>query len=268
MKLKNTDYHNKKGYISASMLKGWDYFNEYLVKLNNKGKTSKAMSYGSLFHCLLMEPQNYDKEFICEHLPDPDRPKTIKVNKDYMKQLKLDAGDRSIVTPQNLKDANNGIYHFKGTYKDYDKYFNDKTIYEDSLFCEDFAGLKVKIRPDLYIPHEFMGDVKTCKSISDVDFGKQAYELGYYLQASFYKDVYQLLTGQNLSYIWFAFCGDAPYNYNVFEMTETQYKIGQLQYMTQIQKILEAGDLPCIEGSNQCVTPPWIINKYKNVLEV
>jgi exodeoxyribonuclease VIII len=79
-------------------------------------------------------------------------------------------------------------------------------------------------------------DLKTCTDASPDGFGRDAYNLGYLLQAAFYLDGYHLATGNNLKrFMFIAMEKSAPYITAVYELTPEQIEMGRQQYLAALQ---------------------------------
>ncbi|MFY4844610.1 PD-(D/E)XK nuclease-like domain-containing protein [Aliarcobacter butzleri] len=155
--LSNAEYHKIKG-ISASGLKTAKkdlklYFKKHLLKR----LPSSALDIGTCVHEALLEPEKFSW-----------------LNYNF--------------TPKDKEKAeimiNNGKVMFDYILKD--------TLNEHSLFVQDDGFIR-KVRVDAYNPKTgVIFDVKTTRYNSVSMFIKDAYELNYHLQCSFYLDTLKM----------------------------------------------------------------------------
>jgi len=86
----------------------------------------------------------------------------------------------------------------------------------------------VKIRCDALMPEEgIIYDLKTCASASKDAFSRDAWNLGYHVQAAWYLTVANLIEqGRYTSFRWIALEKDAPYCVSIYEAGEDQMRAG------------------------------------------
>lgn len=66
----------------------------------------------------------------------------------------------------------------------------------------DINGVPCKAKPDLYVPGSLILDLKTCRDASSRAFSRQAYALGYHIQAAFYRRAVEAATGERLPFVF------------------------------------------------------------------
>lgn len=90
----------------------------------------------------------------------------------------------------------------------------------------DLFGLK--LRADLLSPDEgVIWDLKTCASAAPNKFSRDAFDLGYHLQAAWYLTVANLIEpGTYHAFRWICVEKDAPYCVAVYEATEEHLALG------------------------------------------
>ena len=90
--------------------------------------------------------------------------------------------------------------------------------------------LQLRARPDLYNAGDgVMIDLKTCLDASPGRFAKSAYDLGYLLQAAFYKRVLDLEGLKVSDFIFLAVEKDAPYATSAHMLSKEAMAVGEAQ---------------------------------------
>lgn len=155
--LNNKEYHLLSG-ISASGLKtAWKDPKLYHFKHKLKRLESPALAIGTAVHEALLEPKKFD------------------ISNYNLAPKDLEKLDIMI---------NNGKVMFN--------YIVSRTLNEHSLILQD-NGFVRKVRADAYDPiNGIIYDVKTTRYNSKEKFIKDAYDLGYHIQASFYLDTLKM----------------------------------------------------------------------------
>lgn len=200
--LSNAEYHKASG-ISASGLKTASkdvklYFKKHLLKRVD----SVALDIGTAVHEALLEPKKFD--WINYNFTPKDKEK-IEIL------------------------INNGKVMFD--------YILSKTLNEMSLFVKDDGFIR-KVRADAYDPHNgIIYDVKTTRYNSKEQFIKDAYDLKYHLQASFYIDTFRMA---GLKADYFAFLvipSESPCEPFAISIDDLLLEDGREQYTEVLQNI-------------------------------
>lgn len=202
MNLTNAQYHADTTHISASGLKLFIkcpalYYAAYLDPNRRPQESTAAMDLGTAFHCAILEPDEYKHRFSV--LPKGFK----KVGKDNVALYDaiIDAGmspitdsdHESVMAMADAMRANSLTQYL----------INIPYTVEQSIFVE-VNGVKCKCRPDLLImpdtdplyPDGLIVDMKSAKDASPDGFGKQAWDLGYHIQAAFYRRVFYTKYGR------------------------------------------------------------------------
>ena len=204
MQLENEEYHSIDG-ISASGLKtAWKDPKLYDLRGELKRLESPALTMGTAVHEALLEPKKF-----------------------LMTKYKL--------TPANSDKLQIMIHNGRLMFD----YILNKTQNEQSLFVRDNEFIR-KVRVDAYDPKlGIIYDVKTTRYNSPSMFIKDAYELGYHLQAAFYIDTLRL-AGYKANY--FAFLcvpSESPNEPYAVQITDRFIEDGRAIYTEVIQNILD-----------------------------
>jgi exodeoxyribonuclease VIII len=232
--LTNENYHQDRNYISASGLKQIaksprHYWNRYL---NDKYKEepTAAMAFGNVVHTLMLEP----KEFELRYAVAPDVNKTTKDGKAAYTAFTEANDGKEFISSKDFATATAMIEQAKAN-----PIITDLLDLSEKEQMHTFRILDVdcKMKADaINVIDGCIIDVKTCTDASPIGFGKDAYNLGYLLQAAFYLDGYYFATNNDLKrFIFIAMEKTAPYNVAVYEMDKEQIELGRQQYLAALQ---------------------------------
>jgi exodeoxyribonuclease VIII len=241
--LTSENYHQDRTHISASGLKQIaksprHYWNRYLND-NYKEEPTAAMAFGNVVHTLMLEP----KEFELRYAVAPDVNKTTKDGKAaYTAFAEVNEG-KEFISSKDFATATAMIEQAKAN-----PIITDLLDLSEKEAMHTFRILDVDCKMKADAINIFDGciiDVKTCTDASPIGFGKDAYNLGYLLQAAFYLDGYYFATGKDLKrFIFIAMEKTAPFNVAVYEMDREQIELGRQQYLAALQtyKACKAAD--------------------------
>lgn len=90
-------------------------------------------------------------------------------------------------------------------------------IAEQSVFHVGDDGMQVKIRPDAYKPGLIV-DLKTTVSADPNEFARTAFNLGYFISAAMYTDVWKAVTGEDAGFLFLLVEKTAPFLVSVVEL--------------------------------------------------
>lgn len=192
----NAEYHADTEYINFSMLKVFAkspklYYLTFVEKSVSRPPIKPAMILGSVVHSLFLEPEKFGVDYAVA--PKCDR--RTKAGKTAWSEFADEADGKTVITADvfatataivaSLNDANipdNIALDLCNS--------ADKIIESPIRWIDEATGLKLKAKPDIYIPggSAYMNlcvDLKTTAVPGD-GFAKQCAEMGYHRQAAFY----------------------------------------------------------------------------------
>lgn len=179
-----------EGHLSFSSLKAFKEspatFIEYKLA---KREPSDAMLFGSMLHCLVLEPQDFDKRYLC--LEDADicaqiggaKPRATKAYKEWYQTSVGEAGDREIVETNDYISAKiiaSNVLHNRASAKVLDKGWEHEKPIEWEFKNFMFKGF-IDGKGDKAI-----FDLKTCPDAAPLKFQREIINNSYYLQAAMY----------------------------------------------------------------------------------
>lgn len=218
------DYRMAEG-ANASLLKAGakSWRKAHYALIAKRKPSTAAQSLGSLCHQAILEPERISKWV--------SKPEGMSFVTKEGKQWREDQAGKIIVTGDDMEDI-------KGM-KDA-VYANPDALALLSLpgnpECSGFAvdpetGLLLKARFDFLPDQPFVIDVKTTEDASLHSWQRDCAKWGYHLQAAFYSDVRQLITGEETKGFYFIVVEkSAPYEVQVYHMGEASIEKGRRDY--------------------------------------
>lgn len=223
----NEEYHSRSE-ISCSQIKTI-LKNPYEFLAKVKKEPSKAMDFGSCVHKLVLEPEEFDKEFAI--VPDID--KRTKEGKELYAQFMMQHGSKTLLNNEDFEKAkwcSQIALEIAGTF-----FKNGKA--EQSYFSE-LDGVPVRCRPDYYIEDKgIIVDVKTTADASKDGFTKSVANFGYHIQNAFYIDTMRSLGLKADKFMFVAIETKEPFMIGLYELDETSIEHGRSQYKKALELI-------------------------------
>lgn len=241
------EYHANKEHISASAIKRLKV-SPLHYKEQEKIKETDALLFGSAYHCFILEPDKFkdkyyifDDSVVCGALI-ANGAKSPRATNDYKAWYK---GEVSFSDGKILIDK-----------ADYDTLMAMKSrlmnhpyvnmLLKDGRNEVSYMGevktecgiIKAKIKPDhINEGKKIIVDLKTCIDASIYGFSRHAAELDYHIQASFYSDIMEKITGDDRAYTFFFIAQEkkAPYAFNLFESSPQFISQGRYEYEMLLQ---------------------------------
>lgn len=265
----NAEYHASKEYVSKSMLAKMAVCPKYFKWcLENEEKETKALTIGSAFHKLVLEPQEFGKEFVV--MPQIDR--RTKAGREVYEEFLKAAEGRRVVTQEQydiiVEMANEILCNENAT-------ILTEGIVETSMYgTDEVTGELIKTRPDCYQIIDgklLISDLKSCRSALTENFTRDCFKLGYDLQAYMYcYNASRVLNipMEDISFYFVAVEGTAPYLINIFKVTDEMFKRGEMLYRKYMGMYHEAKTTDNWWGLNgkrnlinELTLPPYLLIK-------
>jgi len=217
-------------------------------KYGEEVKETEAMAFGSAYHCLILEPKRFEKEYyvfddtvVCGALIAKGA-KSPRATNDYKtwKEGELNMADGKILIDKADHD------HLKAMR---DRLFSHpyaKMLLTNGEAEVGYAGvintksgdIEVKLKPD-YIKagKHIVVDLKTTGDASIDGFSRSAADNDYHIQAAFYADMIEMMAGDNMSwtFIFIAQEKTKPYAFNLFEASAQFMSQGRYEYEMLLQ---------------------------------
>jgi exodeoxyribonuclease VIII len=267
--MSNAEYREKGG-ISASDLKlmvksmaTWKYAKEHPDE-----NDSPALLFGRAYHKLMLEPDEFEKEFIVS--PKFDR--RTKEGKTAYEEFLKNAEGKEVIdeeTYQKLLEMKDALYATP-----FVKYLI-KGDHEKSFFWTDEkSGIFCKCRPDSFgmvKDNHICVDLKTTSNAETSAFMRDSMKFGYDIQAAHYTEGLKATYGCDFKFLFIAQEKTAPYLVNVLEADEYFMQNGRElrqmlleKYKTALETDIWEGYIEEGSGINTLSVPGWI----KDSLEI
>lgn len=231
-----------------------------LHRLSTKSEPTPNMVLGSLTHCLILEPAQFDVMFAVA----PELNKRTKVGKATWDAFTLECEklNKQVVTieqhEQALAMANSVVKHDAAA-----KLLELLSEAElTALWNDKETGLECKARLDGLTTNEIIVDVKTTQDASPTEFARSIVKWGYHRQAAFYSAGYEAVAGRKpVAFVFVVVESSAPYAVATYVLSEESLDIGSAEISDLMQKFKECKDTKLYNGySNQIETlelPAW-----------
>lgn len=240
-KIESNEQYHKSSAISASGLKEihlssiW-HFNRKIYR------ESDAMNLGSAIHTILLEPENFKKEYAFK---PKDARRNTKEGKIIWEEFESKNKGKTILTPDHKIIIDNVLSRFND---DNDRINTCKSYLKGKIELSHYLkyqGIDVRVRPDC-LGNDFISDIKTIsasyKPVTIKTFSNEVWNRAYHLQAVFYCDMIGI-DPENFKFVVIE--TKAPYTVFTYTMTPDQIDSGRLAYQEAFEKwmrFLETGE--------------------------
>lgn len=257
------DYHKDIGISNSGISLILDAPKKYWSKYIDPERTedeekTQALILGSAIHCLVLEPELFDKQFVVA--PKVDRRTTegkktwadflcYVQSKSFNKSLKFCPESKIYVAqpkPTILRveayiKAQKMAQSIRGN-KAFMAFARMGGKVEHSAYWKDYSGSWLRSRPDFY-NDQFILDIKTTRSAKEKDFQRSIETYGYHRQAAMALDGLEKLTGiSGRKFVLLAIESSEPFltssyliNSESIEIGRAEYKKGAIAYYNCIQ---------------------------------
>ena len=210
----------ERGYLSKSVL--WPFAqNQFKWKNAPEKKETDAMRWGSLVDCLLLTPTAFERDFAVS---------TFKDFKTKAAQEWRDAETRTVIKQEEKDEALKAVEVLRSR-KDIAEILEGAKT-QVSLVRE-FGNLKQKARLDILPSGDYSDcivDLKTTGNLEKVAYTVR--DFGYHMQAAWYLDLWNKLSGENRDRFLFIFQESSPpYDCGIWEISKDYIEAGKDAYM-------------------------------------
>ncbi len=212
--ISNWDYHNDLRYNALSstgirtLLKSPAHFK---IKI----EPTKEMIFGSAAHSYLLEPESDEIVIIPEinRRTNEGKGEWIKFLEENFKKIIISADELEII--KSMRETLLNQY-------EYASMLLQKGTAELSAFWQhETYDFWCKCRPDFLVDDlNIIVDYKTCREADIENFGKESYNRGYHIQAAWYRDGIEQITGKSWDFVFIAQEKTEPYGVGVYKVPE------------------------------------------------
>lgn len=179
MKLTNEEYFSNEA-LSFSTIKELLNSPKHFWRAKEEGiKKTPSMELGTAIHCGILEPKEFEKNYILE-------PQLDKRSKAYKEWLATEGEGKLLYSEETKEIIDNAL---SSTYSDAISLIKEgRTVNEEAFFFED-TFLKMKCKVDAYCKEEkILIDLKTSSDISPREFQSQIFKRAYHMQMAHYRE--------------------------------------------------------------------------------
>lgn len=204
--LSNEAYHSDAAISRSGIMSFLDspykYWADYLNPNKEAKEPTPAMEFGTDFHTLILEPDNFPQKY--QNLS------TKKLKNDY-------------------EVLHNMMWSLHNHSRAWDLIENNQ--YEQSYFWRDaHTGIMCKARPDI-LSDNYVIDLKTIANASPLSFQRAMADGGYHIQAAMIRDAIRIIKGRDIkSFINICVEKTYPYQIGIYFIEDEALEIGRQEY--------------------------------------
>ncbi len=258
----NEDYHQSTEWISSSQVKvalgSPFYYKAFVIDKIGKRTETKQLSFGTLCHTLILEPEKFDSEYVV--MPDRKLDMRLKADKEWRAAFDKEHEGKTTVSIEDYKNANtcrDSVF----SHPDAKRLLELPGISESSVYVEldhmlpngEVVKVKVRVRPDRFSPDNCIIDLKTAKNVNRDSFERDAfgtwrgsngelkwghYSYHYDLSAALYVRAIEALDQEQLPFHWIVVKNDQPWETAVYTCSRKRFKEGDTKLIHALNTII------------------------------
>lgn len=230
------DYHADKEHVSRSMLMDMRksplhcYANHFDPARPVKEEKNEAYTLGSMFHCAVLEPHLFDKQY--KVAPKVDRRTTV--GKAAWQEFcdSLSAGQEAV--SQEFYDTASNMAYSVMSHPLARKIFEHGQA-EISAYAE-VNGVACRVRPDWRFAFS-LADLKSTVDASPEAFAKTVVRYSYDFQEAYYRDVYAAASETQVDEFFFIVCEKTyPFAPAVYTLLPEDVQFARQEYVYQLER--------------------------------
>lgn len=258
----NDDYHSHAS-VSKS---GLDVIERDPFHFFNKKPMvqTRPMQVGSAIHAAILEPEVFKRDFMMlPELKDRRQPEYKQAKKQY--------GEGNVFTQPDCDNIENIQKAVWGN-DEASNLLSQRGFCELSGFVKDpITGVMCRHRFDkLALTGGWAVDVKKTQDVRDTEFSKSIFNYRYHVQAAFYLDQFEWITGERLNGMKFICVEEKwPHKVAVYYLDDISIQIGRDAYRENLNLYAKCmnGEKPTNNTSSQLISlPEWAMREYENQL--
>ncbi|MGV8130667.1 MAG: PD-(D/E)XK nuclease-like domain-containing protein [Candidatus Pacearchaeota archaeon] len=224
--MNNDEYHSREEISKSDMDKILRSPEYYKWAKTQKNKQTPAMRLGSLVHTMILQPENFVKEYVIGIEKKDQRNSANKV--EWLAFLDT-VGNRTIITQEEFDKAHAMREAFFSS-ETASTLLSKATAIESSAFwIDEETQIKCKCRPDFVLQDKrFICDLKTASDANFNEFRRTIVNRNYDLQCAHYLKGYSIASGiEYNNFIFIVIESDAPYGVAIYAVNEAVIEAGE-----------------------------------------
>lgn len=261
----SSEYHAHSALSRSSLAlinKSPRYFQAMHLNKEFTKEETEAMSEGTIFHTLVLEPHDFEKKV---HVWS-GAPRNTKAGKEEYEQALKDAGNKILVkekTVETIQDMVRSMLSEPAA----KKVLGGKGNIEASYFWDDpDTGVPLKCRPDYVRDDGIIVDLKTCADASHDGFSRSIYNYHYDMQAYMCMKGIELAGGAKPTGFIFAVIEKTPPYLSAFYLADNDVLLsGEAKFKRLIniyKACIDSGKWPGYGALIQPISiPKWALSQ-------
>lgn len=198
-----------------------------------ESKDSKALVFGSAAHTLLLEPHNFESEFIVA----PNVNKRTNAGKEEWNEFIKEANGKKVLESSDMETLNRMKESFDKN-KIISQLLNDVNIESSCFWTDPKTRVLCKCRPDAYRDDGIIIDLKTTEDASRQSFRKSIVNFNYDKQAAYYLDGLNCIENKFRHFVFIAIEKSPPFGLAIYELDEQSIETGRALYKEDLHKYM------------------------------
>lgn len=251
--------------VNASLLKAADRSMAHAkAYLDGHRKSSEALSFGAAYHCYLLEPERFEREYV---VIDKANRATTAGKAAWATAVERAGGneDRVVWTETAATFAEMRRALLRANRKR--DLTSARGSYEvTAVWTDGPTGLLCKARLDKIVPAwSVILDLKKCEDARPHAFNAAVARYRYHLQAAFYMDGLETLRGERFDFAFLAQEDEAPFESAIYTVTngDAAHDAGRAAYRQLINHVAQcraSGEWPGYPNEpEEIVLPAWAV---------
>jgi len=177
---------------------------------------TEAMTLGSLFHTMTVEPHRTDELYAVAPVCD----RRTKDGKAAWAEFCSNSIGKTVVAADTFKQASDMVAALFANDTARELIESAGPVEESQFWVCPETGLQCKSRPDKQVSDiAFLVDLKSCVDATPAGFAKSAASYGYDRQAAWYSWGHELLHGVRPNFVFIAVEKNAPFEVGIYELS-------------------------------------------------
>lgn len=239
--ISNDEYHSSEGLSRSKLMtirkSPYHYWYEHINPYFIKPEISEAMIFGSAFHTLIMEQDNFNNDYFVMEKID----RRTNAGKERYAIYQEENSHKTLLTCEirhQLACMQTAFNQHPQARK-----FVEQGEIEQSFYWTDIdTGIQCKARPDIWHANMIV-DLKTTDSAHYRDFQASTYKYGYHIQAAMLQEAFKYTIDKHIdSFVFIACEKKPPYAIAVYVMDESAIAHGLTEFKSMLRKYKECFD--------------------------
>ena len=218
--------------------------------------TGGTFTFGSALHCLVLEPEEFNKRYAVETFEGQDLNKNSNAYKEAKRKWQEEVKGKETLTGKEMEKLEKMARNVKAIAGNL---FKDGQA-EMAMMC-GMDGIQMKGKVD-YINHrlKLIIDLKTTGDIKR--FGSSAVDYNYVTQASLYTDIAKEITKEDYQFVFVIVDVNSPHLVRIEKASQEMIEIGRGMHQDYIRKWKEWKEEGKADIVKTVQLPKWFLDKY------